>query len=255
MRTILACVLISFLLWGCADSSQTGLEKKVRTDVVIRIEMGSSTGSVYINPDLGFALEQGDTAQESSAIAEASPDFDTTLSLAQQGGTANADSQVEGVQSQQDNQDNSEVDNSINDSQNPVDNSVDNTSTNTPAGEVDKVIDDSLGYNAMKKVEVSGSGAGGPNDRSWGRFTDGKTWGFNGRDFGPTALVKWPECKTELSVPNTSVNYDKNGALWVNGDFGPADEKMPWNGKNIGGVFSKAGCIATYYEVHYKEIK
>jgi len=93
-----------WLLYGCADSSQTGLEKETNVDVVIRVTMeAGNSGDVQISPPFDWDATVGDTDQESAAVAEASPNFDTTIPIAQQGGQANVGSETQDAEAKQDN--------------------------------------------------------------------------------------------------------------------------------------------------------
>lgn len=97
-------LVLPLLLFGCADSSQKGVDKQL--DILVRISVdqeAGNTGNVYINPNLDWETLSRDSKLESAAAAKATPEFDLTIPIAQRGGTANADSTVEGVKSTQDN--------------------------------------------------------------------------------------------------------------------------------------------------------
>jgi len=82
------------LLWGCADSSLTGLEKETDVSVTVKvIQYEGNTGDVYIAPTGELSSMMGDTDQESAAVAEITSRFKIPVALP--GGQANVGSSTE----------------------------------------------------------------------------------------------------------------------------------------------------------------
>jgi hypothetical protein len=93
-------LIVALALSGCADSSQTGLDKKV--DITVKIDItNSGEGNVTVSPGVDWETATGDTAQESAAVATATAKFKVPIALP--GAQSNVESTTEGASATQDN--------------------------------------------------------------------------------------------------------------------------------------------------------
>jgi hypothetical protein len=93
-------LIAAIALSSCADSSQTGLDKDL--DITVNIDItNSGGGNVTVSPGVDWETLNGDTDQESAAVAEATGKFQIPVSMP--GGQANVGSTTEGASANQDN--------------------------------------------------------------------------------------------------------------------------------------------------------
>ena len=219
---LIIALALALILGGCASSDQIGVQKDV--EVPISITVTNNSGPVYISPATDWNVIAGNTDQESAAAAEASPDI--TLPIAQQGGVASADSQVEGVEAEQDN--------SLRDSAN--DNSTTEVVKPVPVLKPDKekveVLDNDNSTSELVRVETYQTEYVKDNPKPF-------VW-LNAPGVTGQILFELPGC-ADFVVPDGAVKFSPGGhgqATYFQGSDTPEGVKM--DGRSS--VFMAPGC-------------